>query len=140
MRMWRLKNETTVQTMRNKGFTLLEILIAVSILAIALTAVFKAHSQSIAVTEEAKFNSIAPFLAQLRLAELENGISRDLTGGEGDFGDAYPGYRWQATVADVETTMHREDADRLKRIDVVVSLRNDTFQYRLRSYVLNNEG
>ena len=50
------------------GFTLLEVMVAISILAIALVAVFGSQSQSLSLANEAKFNTTAPFLAQSKMA------------------------------------------------------------------------
>lgn len=130
-------NEQVFEFKKN-GFTLLEILIAVSILAIVVTVGFKAHSQSIAMNEEAKFYVTASALAQLRLAEFESKIDADMTEDSGDFGDEFPGYRWRMSVAHVDLPMQHEDADRLKRVDVTVSLRDDAFQYQLRAYMLDD--
>ena len=46
-----------------KGFTLLEVLVAMAILAIAMVTLFGAQSQSLSLATEAKFNTNASLLA-----------------------------------------------------------------------------
>lgn len=133
-----MKLNDRVFEFKNNGFTLLEILIAVSILAIVVTVGFKAHSQAIVMNEEAKFDAIASALAQLRLAEFESKSDADKTEDSGDFGDEFPGYRWRVSVTDVDLPMQHEDADQMIRVDVTVSLRDDAFIYQLRAYMLND--
>ena len=53
------------------GFTLLEIMVAISIIAIVLIAVFKMHYQTINLNLATRFYSTAPLLAQNKIAELE---------------------------------------------------------------------
>lgn len=81
------------------GFTLLEVMVAVSILAIAFTALLGSQSRSLSYATETLFNTRAPMLASLKLAELEAGI---ISPGEtsGEFGEDYPGYTWELSVED----------------------------------------
>jgi general secretion pathway protein I len=76
------------------GFTLLEVMLAMSILAIALVAVFQSQSQSISMMARSRFDTAAPLLAQAKMAEIEAVSSTDLTSDSGNFGDDYPGYSW----------------------------------------------
>lgn len=95
------------------GFTLLEVMIAMAILAIALVAVFQSQSQSISMENQAKFSTTAALLAQGKIAELEAADARDVRSGRGDFGDQFPDYAWEIDVRDSEMAV-------LKRIDLVV--------------------
>ena len=76
------------------AFTLLEVMVAVAILAIVFTTLFGSQSRSLSSGTEAIFNTHAPLLASLKLAELDAGvISLSDTGG--DFGEDFPGYSWE---------------------------------------------
>ena len=55
--MWNLKQ-------RVEGFTLLEVMVAMAIIAIAMTAVLNSQSQSISLASEAKFSTTAALLAR----------------------------------------------------------------------------
>ncbi len=99
---------------RRGGFTLLEVMIAMAILAIVLVAVFQSQSQSVSMAGRARFLTTASLLAQERMAEAERtGVDRLLTT-SGDFGVHYPGYEWKIEVNDTPL-------DNLKRISVTVA-------------------
>jgi general secretion pathway protein I len=60
---------TAIPTRRNQGFTLIEILVALAIVAIGLAAAVRATSQVTAATENARVRLLASWVAQDRLAE-----------------------------------------------------------------------
>ncbi|WP_041279349.1 type IV pilus modification PilV family protein [Desulfobacula toluolica] len=60
-----------------KGFTLLEIMVAVSIIAIAFTSVIKLHTQTVAMNIGSNFYAKAPLLAQRIIAEWEISTATD---------------------------------------------------------------
>jgi len=117
------------------GFTLLEVMVAMAIIAIALTAVLGSQSQSLSLASEAKFSTTVALLAQSKMAEIEAEKPEDLTSDSGDFGDDYPGYRWDKSVNDVTFDEPEGVSDHLKQIDLTVSWEdNDQYVYRLRLY------
>jgi len=82
---------------RTNGFTLLEVMIAISILAIALTVLLGNQGQSLRLAEESRFAFTASLLMREKLAEFT--VSEDdLFSTEGDFGEEYPGYFWSVEV------------------------------------------
>ena len=116
------------------GFTLLEVMVALSIIAVVLVAVYKMQSMTIAMTTSEKFYATAPFLAQGKMAALVAAPAEDMEGGSGDFGEDYPGYTWQAAVEDVASDTLEQQAESLKQIDVTVRFNSDEYRYTLRSY------
>jgi general secretion pathway protein I len=76
------------------GFTLLEVMVAVAILAISMATLFGSQSQSLVLATEAKFNTNASLLAGLKLAELESGRIEPVDD-EGNFGADFPEYKWK---------------------------------------------
>ena len=96
------------------GFTLLEVMLAMAILAISLTAVFQSQSQSISMTGRSRFETTAPLLAQSRMAHIEATSPGDIHPEEGDFGDDFPDYRWYLTVSETEI-------EHLKKIEMTVT-------------------
>lgn len=117
------------------GFTLLEVMVAIAIIAIALTAVLGSQSQSLSLASEAKFSTTATFLAQSKMAEIEAEKPEDLTSDSGDFGEDFPGYRWDKSVKDVTFDEPEGISDHLKQIDLTVSWEeHDQYEYRLRLY------
>lgn len=84
------------------GFTLLEVMIAMAILAIALVAVYQSQSQSVSMAGSSHFLTTASLLAQSRMAEIDAADPREIAAGNGDFGDAFPDYQWQVEISDTE--------------------------------------
>ncbi len=113
------------------GFTLLEVMVAISIIAIVLVAVYKLHLQTISMSSAARFYATAPLLAQGRLSALE----ADALSDSGDFGEHFPGYTWELAIEDIESEVLGEAAEDLKRIEVTVSLNND-YVYKVKTYRL----
>ena len=122
--------------MKNKGFTLLEIMVAISIMAIVLVTVFKMHVQTLSMNTAVRFHTTAPLLAQKKIEELEINSSIDQLADSGDFGSEFAGYTWKASVEEVQSDILEEDAESLKKVEIAVSFNNDELVYRLRAYRL----
>lgn len=117
---------------KSSGFTLLEVMVAIAIIAIALTAVLGLQSQSLSLASEAKFSTTAVFLAQHKMAEIETEDPHDLASDSGDFGEDFPGYRWDLKVNNVLDAPENV-SDHLKQIDLTISWgQHDLYEYRLR--------
>ncbi len=107
-------------TYRQGGFTLLEVMVAVAIIAIALTALLGSHSQSVSLAGEAKFYTTASLLAQRKMAELELADFDDLVSYGGDFGEEFPGYRWEVKIDKADFEGFEEIAKHIKQIDLAL--------------------
>lgn len=123
----------------NQAFTLLEVMIAVSIIAIALVALFGSQSRSLSHATEAHFNIVAPMLASGKLAELESG-NIALNGDEGDFGDEFPGYSWKLKAenagfdnSDALATLEKLE-NPLQKVELTVLWSETKFSYTLVYY------
>lgn len=123
----------------SSGFTLLEVMVALAVMSIVLVSVYRMHSQSLTMNTAARFYTLAPMLAQGKMAELEVLSSGAFAQDSGDFGQQFPGYSWTASTADVSSEILGEVADDLKQIDVSVSLNENQFVFGLRSYKFNRE-
>ena len=121
------------------GFTLMEVLVAISIIAISLTAVYRLHSQTLTMANTAGFYTIAPLLAQQKMVEFQLKPMDELTDDSGDFGDRYPEYRWETTINDIESEVLKQTTRDLKRIDITVFFDRDHHTFSLRRYVLIRE-
>ncbi|MBN1932901.1 MAG: prepilin-type N-terminal cleavage/methylation domain-containing protein [Desulfobacterales bacterium] len=116
------------------GFTLLEVMAAISIMAIALVSVYKMHTQTIVMANTARFYTTAPFLAQSKISEIESKSDDELSDGSGDFGDKFPQYNYNISINDVESELPGNTTNDLKKIDITISYNTDEFIYRLRTY------
>jgi len=132
---WAIKPMTAGKRLDSNGFTLLEVMIAVAIIATAFTAVLGLQSQGVSLASESRFNTMAPLLAQRKMAQMESITSEELSADSGDFGEDFPGYTWQIDVQDVAFEGLSGLPDYLKRIDLRVAWgKSRLYQYHLRLY------
>lgn len=123
------------------GFTLLEVMIALAILAIALTSLFGSQSHSLSLAIEGKFNTAAAMLAREKLAEYRAAVIEPVSG-EGDFGDAFPDFSWRAEVRDAGLDLvneNREGQDPLLRLDLVITWQDERYSASFTEYILRGE-
>jgi prepilin-type N-terminal cleavage/methylation domain-containing protein len=80
------------------GFSLVEILCAVVILAVALTGMVQAVTGALASTKESELQTVAALFAagQIETVRAEGGLEDRTT--EGECGDELSAYRWQQTI------------------------------------------
>ena len=114
---------------RPEGFTLLEVMIAMALLAIALVAVYQSQSQSLSMAGDSRFLTTASLLAQSRMSQIDAADPREITAGNGEFGDDFPDYQWQLELVETEI-------DLLKKIVLTVTHKRMTVRnaYRLILY------
>ena len=113
----------------DQGFTLLEVMIAIAIIAIAFSSLFGSQSTSLSLAAEAKFNTTAALLGQEKIAEYSSGIG-EFVNDEGDFGDAFPGFTWKAEVQDADLDAIDEVGELelpLKKLELTISWEEDMF-------------
>jgi general secretion pathway protein I len=123
------------KNLSDKGFTLLEVMIAVAIIAIALTTLLGSQAQSVSFANSAKFETMAALLAQSKMSEITIRAADSLSSDSGGFGDDYPGYRWETTVSNVSIEGLDAIADYLKQIDLTVTWGSYSYNIRLYHYV-----
>jgi general secretion pathway protein I len=124
-----------MKILHSRGFTLLEVMIAVAILAIALVTLLGSQSQSVSFANSAKFETMAALLAQSKMSEITIQAADSLSSDSGDFGEDYPGYTWEATVSDVSYEGLDAISDYLKQIDLAVTWGTLSYNLRLYHYV-----
>ena len=128
-------NTSSLSTKREYGFSLLEVMVAIAIIAIALTAVLGSQSQSISLASDARFNTTAPLLAKGKMAEIEAMNLEDLKSDSGDFGEAFSDYTWDLKVNEMNSVGTKNNLNSIKQIDLTISWGDDQrYQYVLRLY------
>ena len=135
--------DSSVSTGNETGFTLLEVMVAMAVLAIVLATVFKLQSSTINLSEAAHFKGIAPFLAQQQISALEqNGFDPDDLSKE--FEGSYWGYTWSCDIqdgggADWEDILSEQGAEGLKKIQIIIYSPNQTRSFALVTWRYENE-
>jgi general secretion pathway protein I len=117
------------------GFTLLEVMVALCILAIVLLSVYRLQSQTISMSIESRFYTQAPLLARSALARWEEARKLEMISDQGDFGREFPGYQWKISVEGAPSpALGAQFARDFQRIDVLVTLNNGEHSYGFRTY------
>jgi general secretion pathway protein I len=117
------------------GFTLLEVMFALAVIAATLVVILGSQSQSLSLATETKFSTTAVFLAQHKMAQLEAEDPEDIVADSGDFGEDFPGYRWDLKVSDTPSVEPAEVSDYLEQLDLTVSWGEEgLYQYTVRLY------
>ncbi len=94
---------------RRAGFTLLEVMVALSILGLALIAIYDLNAGAIAMHAYVKKVTVASMLARSKMTDVEQelydkGFSTDDEEKSGDFSDeGWSAFKWRATVAAPKT-------------------------------------
>lgn len=86
---------------QNSGFTLLEIVIALGLIATVLMAVFRLQAQNLDLQSEAKFITVANQLARERIARIQASDTLSEGATSGDFGEDYPEYTYREEISEM---------------------------------------
>ena len=123
----------------NGGFTLLEVMVSVAVIAIVLVSIIRLQGQTILMNESSRFYSSAPFLAQSKMAEI---LSDPLNAGSsaGDFEKEHPGYSWKIDIEPVSIDVIEGAKLELKKADVVIEFNEGQMKYTLRQYINTDTG
>ena len=97
------------------GFTLLEIMAALAIVATALVALLGAHLKSLDLAYKHKEQTLAAMLARQKIEESLMIPFDELSSDSGDFSPSYPEIEW-------ETEVSKADIDNLKAVKVIIKL------------------
>jgi prepilin-type N-terminal cleavage/methylation domain-containing protein len=121
------------------GFTLLEIMVAVAVMAVAFTAVLSLYSRSVSMAGSAQFFIKAPLIAGRVMAEWELARARGEAGpARGDL-ESFPGYSYDL-VDLAAVSEHLEAGDTpgssdnpVQLVDLTCTVRYQGFTYTARS-------
>ena len=117
------------------AFTLLEVMIAMSVIAIALVAALNLQAQGMALAGESKFDTTASLLAQMKLAEIEALDIEDLRSDSGDFGDDFPLYSWQISADEGTLSTTQDLSPYLREIELEIRWKDsEAYGYRIKFY------
>jgi type II secretion system protein I len=103
----------------NRGFTLLEIIICLGLIALVLVAVFHLQAQNLDLQSEAQFMTTATCLLEERLSQIQALETIEEGTNSGDFGEDYPDYTYTQEVTEVP------DTETLYKVKVAVILERD---------------
>lgn len=105
------------------GFTLLEVMVAMAIMAIGLTVLYSSQSRSLFVADISDFAATSSLLGSLQMAEILQSDDQSLSSA-GDFGERYPGYGWRFQISEAERAAELipvRAAGSLQRIELTIT-------------------
>jgi general secretion pathway protein I len=85
-------------THHRSGFTLLEVVVAIAVLAVALVALLTLRNRDVALQAHARHLVTATSLARAKLEELSRVTGADQEETSGNFGEHYPGFVWKREI------------------------------------------
>ncbi len=132
--MFTVKRHTPLWQRDQNGFTFLEVMTALAILAIALTGVYRLQSQTISMNAAARFYTTAPLLAQSKMSTLATTPVAELIDDSGDFGDAFPGFTWQLNTEEIVPEPFEDTNLAFKKLEIVVRLNEGEYNYHIQTY------
>jgi len=122
----------------NSGFTLLEVMVAVLIIATVLVGVMRLQGRTIAMNETFRFYTIAPMLAQAKMSEIISNPDYIDIQSSGECGDEFPSYSWNVESFDIKLEVGDGTHIELKQVNVFISLTNAQLTFPLRQYLKAN--
>jgi general secretion pathway protein I len=120
--------------MKAKGFTLLEVMVALAVLSLALVVLFSQQATSLSRGNEARITIKASLLAQEHMAGLLAEKRLSIGDEEGQVKDSIPPFQWRQQVEE-------SDTEGMKRVTVVVLWKEGEKErdVRLVTYVASEE-
>lgn len=119
------------------GFTLLEVMVSLTIVAVLLVSLFRMQAVSIDIAVSSHFKQTAPLLAVRPLSMIDQDLE-DTTELSGRFDGLYEGYEWTCRISDApfeESGLISADvARKLKRLDIRVTGPGGTGVFELTTY------
>lgn len=97
-----------IARVRTRGFTLLEVMVAVSVLALSITAMAAINANSFEASNYARGVTVATLLGRSKMLDIERELQKDGFGSDeqtfdGDFSDeGFPGVTWRAVARPVD--------------------------------------
>jgi hypothetical protein len=99
------------------------------------------HAQTIRLNQIARFNAIAPLLAQERLALIDSESLEDASDDSGNFEDGFENYEYDIVIEEVSSEFLETSEDLgkdsgliLKKITVVITEGENEQTYRVSTY------
>jgi len=120
------------------GFTLIEVIVAMAIIATVMTALFRMQSGTIDLAGADDFQANARYLSAKAIAQVELSINDPELHGE--FDQAFKGYTWQCEITDVSANLSdimpdlTEETGALKKIDLTITREQGTRSYHVETF------
>jgi general secretion pathway protein I len=105
----------------DRGFTLLEVMVALAIIATALVTLLGTHMMSLNLAQKNKEQTLCTLLGRQKMEEVFTTPFDSVSNDSGDFGADYPNYEW-------ETTVEKGVVDNLKNVKITIKYPGGQFE------------
>jgi prepilin-type N-terminal cleavage/methylation domain-containing protein len=126
----------------SRGFTLLEVMISVAIIAFVFVSIFRMQSSTIDLATAGNFNTFAPMLAEKLLNDVANDLA-DWSEFEGDFSDSFPGIQWHLEISETffetDDLISKDNQERFKKIEIEIISSSGSRSYKINTWRLADE-
>jgi len=129
-----MRDISTRKRKKGKGFTLIEVLVCLALMAITFVSVFRLQAQNLDLQREARFITEAKYLAQGRLARIYAGGATGLGDSSGTFDPPFQGIAYEE---DREEVADQKDLYKVRIVVHPVDQGGDQ-QYVLETYVFQS--
>ena len=86
--------------MRRRGFTLLEVIVSLVVLTAGLVTIMEAFTVGLKASAAAERRTVATMLLQDKMEEIKKESQLAVGSDQGDFGDNFADYKWQADLSE----------------------------------------
>lgn len=120
------------------GFTLIEVIVAMTIIATVMVALFRMQSGTINLAGADDFQTTARYLAAKALAQIELSINDPEL--KGEFDQAFKGYAWHCELTDVNANFSdimpdlTDKIGTLKKIDLTITREQGGRSYHVETF------
>ena len=120
------------------GFTLIEVMVAMTIIATVMVALFRMQSGTINLAGVDDFQTTSRYLAAKALAQIALSINDPES--KGEFGQAFKGYAWHCDVTDVNANFSdimpdfSDNIGTLKKIDLIITRQQGNRSYHVETF------
>jgi prepilin-type N-terminal cleavage/methylation domain-containing protein len=104
---------------KDEGFTLLEIVISLGLIAVALLVVFHLQAQNLDLQSEAQFMTIAKGLLQERMSQIASREALSEGTSTGELGEDFPDFTYREEISEVR------DLENLFKVKVGIILERE---------------
>ncbi len=126
----------------SRGFTLLEVMISVAIIAFVFVSIFRMQSSTIDLATAGSFNTLAPMLAKKLLNDVENDLA-DWSEFEGGFSDSFPGIQWRLEISEtffeIDDFISEDNQERFKKIEIEIISSSGSRSYKINTWRFADE-
>lgn len=125
---------------KNGGFTLLEVLVALTIIAIGFFGIYNLHIQTISAAESVRFYMKAPMLARMKIAEIDSSGGAELSEESGIFEDDFSEFSWKIVPREIESeTLGEATTEKLVCYDLEIFNSSGSYTVGIYRFRVNEE-